>query len=56
MVDETLRYGDIAQNGSRISYGLRRPAGFDRAAIPVTGLQVWVRNSIIRTAYPVVFP
>ena len=53
MVDDALRYGVVSQNDTSIVRDLGRVIGTDQSGSPVTGLQVWVRNGIIQTAYPV---
>lgn len=52
-VDDALRYGNVSQGGASIRYDLGRVIGYDQAGNPVTGIQVWVRDGYIRTAYPV---
>ncbi|WP_344609655.1 hypothetical protein [Sporichthya brevicatena] len=52
-VDEALRYGNVTQGGASIRYDLGRTIGTDQAGNPVTGIQVWVRDGYIRSAYPV---
>jgi hypothetical protein len=52
-VDEALRYGNVTQGGASIRHNLGRVSGYDRAGNPVSGIQVWVRDGYIRTAYPV---
>jgi RHS repeat-associated protein len=55
-VDDALRYGNVTQNGASITYDVGRTVGFDQAGNAVTGIQVWVRDGYIRTAYPVAAP
>lgn len=52
-VDDALRYGNVTQSGASIRYDIGRVIGYDQAGSAVTGIQVWVRNGYIRTAYPV---
>jgi hypothetical protein len=56
MVDSALRYGEVAQNGSSIIRDFGKVIGTDRAGNAVSGLQVWVRDGVIQTAYPVAVP
>lgn len=52
-VDEALRYGNVGQNGASVVHDFGRTIGYDRGGNAVSGLQVWVRDGYIRTAYPV---
>lgn len=52
-VDEALRYGNVGQEGASAVYDLGRTIGYDRAGNAVTGIQIWIRDGYIRTAYPV---
>jgi RHS repeat-associated protein len=52
-VDDALRYGNVTQSGASIQYDVGRVIGYDQAGNAVTGIQVWVRNGYIRTAFPV---
>ncbi len=56
LVDDALRYGTVSQNGSSIVRDFGRVIGTDQAGNAVTGVQVWVRNGVIQTAYPVAVP
>lgn len=52
-VDDALRYGNVSQGGASIRYDVGRVIGYDQAGNAVSGIQVWVRDGYIRTAYPV---
>jgi hypothetical protein len=52
-VDDALRYGSVRGNGSTVVHDLGRTIGYDQAGNAVTGIQVWIRDGVIRTAYPV---
>lgn len=56
LVDDALRYGNVTHDGASITFNTGRHIGFDRFGNPVTGLQVWIRDGVIRTAYPIVSP
>lgn len=52
-VDDALRYGDVSQGGASIRFDVGQVIGTDQAGNAVSGIQVWVRDGYIRTAYPV---
>lgn len=52
-VDEAVRYGNVTQGGTSIRHNLGRVIGYDQTGNPVSGIQVWVRDGYIRSAYPV---
>jgi len=56
LVDDALRYGEVSQGGASIVRNTGRVIGIDQAGNPVTGLQVWVRDGVIQSAYPVAVP
>lgn len=53
-VDEALRTGTVTDRGV-VAY-LGRTFGTEQAGNPVTGIEVVVRDGIIKTAYPVGVP
>jgi hypothetical protein len=58
-VDDALRYGTVTPNGSngyRIVYDTGSTLGTDVAGNAVSGVQVYVRDGIIQTAFPVAVP
>ncbi len=59
-VDDAVRYGTVTPNGSsayRIVYDAGPTTlGFDVAGDPVSGVQVYVRDGIIQTAFSVEVP
>jgi hypothetical protein len=52
--DYVLRNGSVTDRGMIGDVG--RTIGFDRAGNPVTGLEIIVRDGMIKTAYPVGIP
>ena len=58
-IDDALRYGTVTPNGSsgyRIVYDTASTLGTDVAGNAVSGVQVYVRDGIIQTAFPVAVP
>jgi hypothetical protein len=53
-VDEALRLGTVTDRGVIVDLG--RIIGTDRDGNAVTGLEVIIRDGIIKTAYPVGMP
>ncbi len=53
-VDEALRVGTVTDQG--VIANLGRTIGTDQAGNAVTGIEVIVRDGIIKTAYPVRVP
>ncbi len=58
-VDDALRYGTVApseSSGNRIVHDTGSTLGTDVAGNAVSGVQVYVRDGIIQTAFPVAVP
>lgn len=53
-VDYVLRNGTVTDRGMVGNIG--RTVGYDRAGNPVSGLEIIVRDGMIKTAYPVGVP
>jgi hypothetical protein len=56
LVDDALRYGTVSQNGGKVVWNTGRTIGVDQAGNAVSGIQVYVQDGIIKTAFPVAAP
>lgn len=55
-VDDALRHGSVSADGTMVRHNVGRVIGTDQLGNPVTGIQVYVRNGQIQTAFPVAWP
>jgi hypothetical protein len=58
LVDDALRYGNVTTSGNTTSIVWNTGAniGVNTAGTSVSGIQVYVRDGIIQTAFPVAAP
>ncbi len=55
-VDDALRHGSVSADGTMVRHNVGRVIGTDQLGNPVTGIQMYVRNGQIQTAFPVAWP
>jgi RHS repeat-associated protein len=55
-VEDALNHGIVSEDGSRIRHDIGQVIGTDREGYPVTGIQVYVSDGDVRTAFPVAMP
>ncbi|NOY55274.1 MAG: RHS repeat-associated core domain-containing protein [Actinobacteria bacterium] len=56
LVDDALKYGTVSGNGTSVLWDAGRALGVDAAGNTATGVQVYIRDGIIQTAFPVGVP
>lgn len=55
-VDDALRHGSVSADGTMVRHNIGRVIGTDQLGNPVTGIQMYVRNGQIQTAFQVAWP